>query len=403
MNLSASQADEDAVRKISSTIPVLKDLAVARNALDLKEGELGHAGPPFAKGEIIPPVVLNALAGAVVHEEWAGDLMTAKRMVVDGQIRLRSNHSLGTVSPMAGVVRPSQVVLRVVDASTGATTYATLAEKGRRVLRFGFYDEEVAAGLNYVETVVAEAITAALPPGGLPLLPIVAQGVSLGDDVHQRNVGGALAFLAALPDLAFSVRTWLSDHPQHFLNYAMAAAKLSLDQARDTPRSGIVTAISRNGNRCGIQIAGAGDRWFNADADLPDGRFFEPYSRSDAHRDLGDSAIMESFGLGGCIAHCSPDIAAAMGQSWPNAQSSGRQMRQLFSIESPVFQSPWAGAEGIGLGLDARKVAAGLQGVRIHTGISHRDGEAGWIGIGVARAPLQCFTAAAAYLMAAEN
>jgi hypothetical protein len=34
------------------------------------------------------------------------------------------------------------------------------------------------------------------------------------------------------------------------------------------------------------------------------------------------------------------------------------------------------------------------QGVRIHTGIAHRDGRSGWIGIGVAEAPLACFAAA---------
>jgi hypothetical protein len=36
--------------------------------------------------------------------------------------------------------------------------------------------------------------------------------------------------------------------------------------------------------------------------------------------------------------------------------------------------------------------------VRIHTGIAHRDGATGWIGIGVARAPAACFEGALAAL-----
>ncbi len=54
----------------------------------------------------------------------------------------------------------------------------------------------------------------------------------------------------------------------------MASAKLCLDQARGIEGSSVVTAISRNGLVCGIQLAGTGDRWFNAPADLPEGGFF---------------------------------------------------------------------------------------------------------------------------------
>jgi hypothetical protein len=110
-------------------------------------------------------VVLAALAGAVVHEQWAGSLEAATRMVLDGRIKLRPNHSMAIVSPMAGVVRPSQPLFRVEDAASGANAFATLAEKGRRVLRFGHYGEDVARGLRHVEGVIAPAIARALPAG----------------------------------------------------------------------------------------------------------------------------------------------------------------------------------------------------------------------------------------------
>lgn len=308
-----ASANTEAVCAVKAARPLLLEPVLARDAIGLADGELGHAGPPFDEGQSPSLVVLNALAGAAVHEGWAGDIARARQMVLEGQIRLRPNHSLGTVSPMAGVVRPSQLLFRVIDRSTGAETFATLAEKGRRVLRFGHYDDAVGEGLRFVETTVADAIATALPRGGLEILPILARGVELGDDVHQRNIGGMLTFLAALPDLDGSVRRWLAGHPQHFLNYAMAAAKLCLDRARGVAHSSVVTAISRNGLVCGIQVAACGDVWFSGPADVPDGTFFDGYARRDAHGDLGDSAIMEAFGLGGCIAHVSPEIAKAMG------------------------------------------------------------------------------------------
>ncbi len=386
--------NDEAVARIAAVVPVLREPAMAKEALGLAEGELAHAGPHFPPGEAPPPVVLNALAGAAVHEGWAGDMEQARRMVLDGEIRLRANHDLGTVSPMAGVVRPSQRIFRVEDRVSGACTFATLAEKGRQVLRFGHYGADVAQNLRFVETEVADAIANALPAEGLEILPLLRQGVELGDDVHQRNVGGMLAFLAALPRLDARVRGWLASHPQHFLNYAMAAAKLCLGRAKGISGSTVVTAISRNGAVCGVQMAGTGDRWFTAPAGLPVGGFFAGFSLADAHRDLGDSAIMETFGLGGCIAHAAPEIARTMGRSWTDATEAGLRMRNMFVSALPTITPALAGAGGVGLGLDARLIAQSAAGVRIHTGIAHKDGQTGWIGIGVAEAPHACFAAA---------
>jgi len=384
-------ANEHAVQRIAATLPVLTGCERASSALNLSEGELGHAGPPFDDTASIPAPVLKALAGAVLYEGWAGSLLEASTLILRGDIRLRANHDLGTVSPMSGVVRPSQVVMRIENRQGIGVTYATLAEAGRRVLRFGCYDDEVAAGLHYLDEVVGPAIARALPLAGLPILPLIAEGVALGDDTHQRNVGGMYAFARSLAGIEETVRSWLLGNPQHFLNYAMAASKLALDQAESVEHSTIVTAISRNGASCGVRIASTGKRWFCAPATMPDGHFFAPYSLDDAQRDLGDSAIMETFGLGGAVAHCSPELARFMLQDWAQAATTGRRMRDSFQAASPLIKPALAGARGVGLGLDAELVVKGGEAFRIHTGIAHRDGETGWIGIGVANAPLACF------------
>lgn len=391
-------ANQEALAQIRAAQPVMAGIVDAGTALGLGEGELGHAGPPFSADEVLPPTVLNALAGAAVLEGWAGDLGQARALIERREIRLRSNHGLGTVSPMAGVVRPSQPLMRIEDRVGAGVTYATFAEGGRQALRFGVFDKSVAGRLAELEGELAPAIARALPKEGLPVLPLVAEGVNLGDDVHQRNVGGMYAFLKALPELAGKHRAWLGANPQHFLNYAMAAAKLALDRARGITGSSVVVAISRNGNVCGVQLAGTGDAWFTDASGIPDGGFYPPYGAADAQPDLGDSAIMEAFGLGGTAAHASPQIAETLQVEWRNAVVAGRRQRGYFLAGHPLFRPFLAGPDGLGMGLDARRVAAGDCGVRIHTGVAHRDGTTGWIGVGVVEAPLACFRKACAQL-----
>jgi hypothetical protein len=389
-----AEANARALERISLAEPVMVGVVRAGDALRLDEGELGHAGPPFDDTASIPPTVLNALAGAAVYEGWSGTIEQARDQILAGTIRLRPNHDLGTVSPMAGVVRPSQMVMRLENRSGPGVTYATLAEAGRRALRFGVYDDGVAAGLRWLDEILAPALDRALPAGGLPVFPLVADGVALGDDVHQRNIGGMMALIRALAPLDAPCQAWLFGNPQHFLNYAMAAAKLALDRADGIAGSTLVTAISRNGVSCGIRVAGTGQRWFTAPATLPRGGFYPPFTINDAQADLGDSAIMEAYGLGGAIAHASPEIAKAMGRPWAEAIEAGHAMRRLYVGCHPIITPALSGAEGVGLGLDAARVVEAECAVRIHTGIGHKDGHTGWIGVGVAEAPVDCFSAA---------
>ncbi len=293
---------------------------------------------------------------------------------------------------MSGVVRPSQSLFVVRDAGgSGRVAYATLAEKGRRTLRFGCYDDDSVRGLTVLENEIAPAVAAAIPRHGIAILPIVAEAIALGDDVHQRNVGGNLVLLRSLPELDAKTRIFLADHPQFFLNFAMASAKLVLDGWRGIAGSSLVTAISRNGLTCGIQLAGTGDTWFEAPSVVPVGGIYPPHTAEDAQPDLGDSAIMEAFGLGGCIAHLAPELTHALAVDLPDAIAAGRRQRNLFAFRKDRLSPVASGEAGIGMGLDARRVLASEDDVRIHTGIAHKDGRSGWVGIGVARVPRACF------------
>jgi hypothetical protein len=382
------------LERIARCEPIVTSLIRARDC-GLSGRTLAHAGPPFDDRVSIPKPVLHALAGAAVIEGWVSSFEQGVAAIVAGDIALVSNHAVGIVSPMAGVVRPSQPLFLLDDAGgSGRRTYATLAEKGQRTLRFGSFDEDVVRGLAILENEIVLAIVEDLPPGGLPILPIMAEAIALGDDVHQRNVGGHLVFMRSLPHLSSDVRIYLADHPQFFLNFAMAAAKLMLDGWRGVAGSSLVTAISRNGVVCGVQLAGTGDRWFTAPSVVPTGGICAPHTAQDAQPDLGDSAIMEAFGLGGCIAHLAPELTRALAVGLPDAMAAGRRQRQFFAYRHDRLSPVASGDDGVGIGLDVRRVLDSGHDVRIHTGIAHKDGRSGWIGIGVARVPRACFDAA---------
>lgn len=371
--------------------PVVTGLLKARDC-GLSGRMLSHAGPPFADRRSIPKPVLHALAGSAVIEGWVRTFDDGIAAILSGDIDLVANHSIGIVSPMSGVVRPSQPLFAVRDAGgSGRVTYATLAEKGRRTLRFGCYADDSVADLARLENEIAPAVAAALPSDGLAILPMVAEGIALGDDVHQRNVGGLLVLLRSLPRLDPATRIFLADHPQFFLNFAMASAKLVLDGWSGTAGSSLVTAISRNGSTCGIRLAGTGDKWFEAPSVVPVGGIFSPNTAEDAQADLGDSAIMEAFGLGGCIAHLAPELTRALAVELSDAVAAGRRQRKFFAFRNDRLSPVASGEAGVGIGLDARRVLASGEDVRIHTGIAHKDGRSGWIGIGVARVPRACF------------
>ncbi|BBY61616.1 hypothetical protein MSAR_47520 [Mycolicibacterium sarraceniae] len=65
--------------------------------------------------------------------------------------------------------------------------------------------------------------------------------------------------------------------------------------------------IARNGVNFGTEPSGTGDQWFQAPANPVDGLYFPGYAVDDAAADLGDSAVTETNGLGGCYGRLTCD------------------------------------------------------------------------------------------------
>ena len=186
--------------------------------------------------------------------------------------------------------------------------------------------------------------------------------------------------------------SFLSVTDQFFLNVAMAFCKSIMDSAAQIKEGTIVTAMTRNGKEFGIKVSGLGDQWFTAPVNTPQGLFFTGYSQQDANPDIGDSAITETFGIGGAAMVAAPGVTRFVGAGGTDvAYEVSEEMSEIYLEHNMLFQIPTWNFQGCCLGLDLRLVVETGITPLINTGIAHKQAGVGQIGAGTVRAPLACF------------
>ncbi len=276
-------------------------------------GGVTHAGPPIEPERMCAPM-RAALGSALWLEGVAESPAEAIKLVEDGQIPLMTNHDAGGVGPMAGVVNPSMPVWVARDEATGKVAWAPLNEGSGAVLRYGADGPEVLERLVWMRDVLAPELRKALAAAPLDLFDLHVRSIALGDEAHHRTEQGTAMTLGRLGIEHPEVRTFIAGNGQFFLNLAMVFSKLALDCAADVPGSPVLTAIARNGVEVGIRVSGLGDQWFVGPAALPDpAKLFDGYTPADMNPDLGDSAIVETYGLGALAVAASPISAPSVG------------------------------------------------------------------------------------------
>jgi hypothetical protein len=164
------------------------------------------------------------------------------------------------------------------------------------------------------------------------------------------------------------------------------------------PKSTLVVTMARNGTDFGVRVSGAPGRWFVAPAVVPVGLFLGGYSQEDANPDIGDSAITETYGLGGFAMAAAPAITQVVGGSAASAREATLEMYEITLEENPRHQIPSLDFRGTPTGIDVRRIVeTGIQPV-INTGIAHRKAGIGQVGAGLVRAPMEPFLAAHRFL-----
>ena len=345
----------------------------------------------------------GAILGAIVYEGLAKTLEEAKQLVLDGKINFQSNHDLDAVGPMTGMITYSMPLWKVENSRFGNVAYSTFNEGLGKVMRFGANDEDVIKRLKWLETVLAPAMKATLQSSGpISLKVVMAKALAMGDEMHQRNNGATSTFIRDImphlvktqqdnPELE-AITKFITGNDQFFLNLARVASKAIMDPVKNIPYSTVVTAMSRNGTNFGIKISALGDEWFEAPVNQPDGLYFPGFTAEDANPDIGDSAIVETIGIGGFAMGASPAVVRFVGASSIEEAIQYSKDMQLITVGvSPTLIIPTMNFQGTATGIDARKVVeTGILPV-INTGMAHKQPGVGQVGAGIVKAPYACF------------
>jgi hypothetical protein len=398
-------ANARALDRLVNGEPFLVDCRPAREALALPDRTVLHAGPPLDWDRACPPMRAAVLC-AIRYEDWAANDDAARALVEGGEVRLAPCHDWRAVGPMTGMVTPSMPVLVVENRAHGNRGHATINEGLGKVLRFGANDDSVLARLRWLAVEAGPLLGAALRAArGIDLRALMAQALRMGDEMHQRNVAASsLLTRALMPHMARAggkhgavarLAEFMAGNDQFFLNVAMAAGKALADPAQGVADSSLVTAMARNGTDFGIRVSGLGERWLTAPVTMPVGMYFPAYTADDANPDMGDSAIVETIGLGGGAMAASPAVARFVGAGgMREALAATEEIREICGAEHPHFRIATLDERGAPVGIDVRRVVETGITPLINTGIAGRRAGMGQIGAGVARAPLACFAEA---------
>ncbi len=399
------KANQKVMEIILAGTPKLVGLDVARNVIPgMTEDTILHAGPPITWDRMCGPMRGGILAG-LVYEGRANTIEEAEKLASSGKIQYAPCHEHGAVGPMAGIVTPSMPVMIIRNEKFGNTAYCTLNEGLGKVLRYGAFGDEVTKRLKWMENVLYPVLKAALAHSGpIDLKNLIAQALHMGDEVHNRNRAGTSLFYRAIApaivatcankDDAVAVLNFINGNDHFFLNLSMPACKATLDAARNVKGSSIAVVMARNGTDFGVQLAGTGNQWFTAPAEVPDALYFAGFSKADANPDIGDSAITETGGLGGFAIAAAPAIVQFVGGAASDALRYTHQMYEITAGESRMYQIPALDFRGTPTGIDVRKVVEKNLVPVIDTGVAHKQAGVGQVGAGIVSAPMGPFAKA---------
>jgi hypothetical protein len=410
LRLSATDVDAanaEAMRLLFSADPVVVDVRRAGDVLPAYRPNLVlTSGAPMEWSEYMGGQ-REALLGAAQFEGLASSREEAVEGFASGEIMIGSCHDYAAVGSLAGIYTASMPVFEVENRASGTRGYCNFYEgKEPRRLNYGCYDEGVHARLLHVNEVLAPVVGGAIRrTGGIPLKPLIARALRMGDEVHSRNAAASLLFarelLPQFLDMVASDRDRVTETAGHlaendyfFLRLSMAAAKATADSIVGLEGSTVVSAMAFSSKGFAIRVAGTGTEWFTGPPPVHEGKLFSGHNEDEITWMGGESPITETIGLGGFAQACALTLQEYQGGSPEVMIARNREMYDITVGENPDYRIPLFGFRGTPTGIDVRKVLATSVMPVMDVGLAGRDG--GQIGAGVIRAPRECFVAAAA-------
>jgi hypothetical protein len=397
-----NKANAEVLDRITGSHPFLVGVGKAIEEIPgMRRDLVLHAGPPITWDRMCGPMQ-GAVIGALIYEGLAGCEEDARKLASSGKIDFEPCHHHNAVGPMAGVVSPSMPVWIVENRTYGNRAFCTLNEGLGKVLRYGAFSDEVIERLKWIEATLAPVLREAIGLlGEIDLRNLIAQALQMGDEGHNRNRAGTSLLIrelapaiarAGVTDQAKSdVLAFIHSNDHFFLNLTMPAGKACLDAAAGTENSSIVTAMARNGTDFGIRVSGTRDRWFTAQAPAVKGLYFPGYTEADANRDIGDSTICETYGIGGFAMAAAPAIVEFVGGTVQDAVRFTVSMYEIAAGESSHYRIPAMGFRGTPTGIDIIRVVEKGIVPAVNTGIAHRRPGIGQVGAGLVEPPMAVF------------
>ena len=373
--------------------PVWNRLEKAGKAVGMGHDVLLHAGPPFQTTAEIPTPILNSAAAALEFEGITKDGTSGKALILNGEIRLEPAQDYNVTTPLAAVVSASMMLHSVYDAHRGRTvTYAPLNGGSGPAARLGQYSAAAVDHLSWLNETYCDVLVNGLAEG-IPVLPIAAESMRNGDDCHGRTPHATRLLIGAIQERTEGgirderVLGFMDSSPSLFLNLWMAASKCALVQANGIIGSTVVTTAGGNGVEVGIQVACMPGKWITMAADAPVGDMEPGAPPGRALGAIGDSALIDAFGLGAMAFHQSPEQMKVMGQFLPEDIDCRRHQ---------IMVGPHIGFRNDALmfGLSAARAAMCGMSPVISLGILDSAGELGRIGGGIYEMPHGIFVAA---------
>ncbi|OFI39110.1 hypothetical protein BIU82_15830 [Arthrobacter sp. SW1] len=396
-------ANQEALSRILAAQPFLDGFGQAIDTVPgMTKTTILHSGPPITWERMCGPMK-GAVTGALVFEGLAKDLDEAGELAASGEITFSPCHEHQSVGSMAGVTSASMWVHKVTNRTHGNTAYTNLSEQLSKILRFGANDQSVIDRLNWMRDVFGPVLSEAmkLNEDGLDLRLMLSQALHMGDEAHNRNVAGTTLLIQALAPYILETDFTTKEKREVFDFVAssdyfsgptwMVTAKAAMDAANGIENSTVVTTMARNGVDFGIRVSGTGGQWFTGPAQQVVGPMFAGYTPADSGLDMGDSAITETYGIGGFAMAAAPAIVALVGGTVQEAMGYSKTMNAITTGNNPNVTIPALDFMGVPSGIDVRKVIETGILPLINTAIAHKDPGIGMIGAGIVHPPVEAF------------
>ncbi|MDN5766956.1 MAG: DUF1116 domain-containing protein [Humibacillus sp.] len=396
-------ANEEVVKRIIDAHPVLVGFGQAIDVVPgMTKNTILHAGPPIEWKDMCG-AMRGAVTGAIVFEGLAENIAEAEEVAANGGVVFSPCHEHDCVGSMAGVTSASMYMHIVKNAVHGNVAYTNLSEQLAKILRMGANDQSVIDRLVWMRDVFGPMLKQSMELAGeIDLRSMLAQALHMGDEDHNRNIAGTLLLFQSLAPFMLQTDFTMKQKQEVFefiqsSDYFsgptwMAVSKCALDAAHGVPDSTVVTTMCRNGTDFGIRVAGfEGFRWFTGPAQQVIGPMMAGYKPEDSGLDIGDSAITETFGIGGFAMAAAPAIVPLVGGTVDDAMNYSKDMLAITTTVNPNLTIPVLNFRGLATGIDVVKVLETGELPIINTAIAHKDAGIGMIGAGLVNPPFEVF------------